>query len=37
VYAEIIGEEDGMERMFDYFDDIINCPIRKKVPLRGEP
>jgi len=23
VYVEIIGEEDGMERMFDYFGDII--------------
>jgi len=24
VYAEIIGEEDGMEGMFDYFGDIID-------------
>ena len=32
--AEVMGEEDGMERMFDLVISLIT--IKKKVPLRGE-
>jgi len=30
VYVEIIGEEDGMERMFDYFGDINNLLLERR-------